>query len=326
MRDDELAADLSLGTESAHPLDQHESIILEAGIAEDVQYYRDIQESLGREATVRMPSSGLLDQINAEIDELENVNTPAATDEHNLASVTELAVGPVIPLPSKKTNGTAQPEKVAALHEGRSKTKNSAATNARSWLAAAAIAGVIAGGLGFAGGYGTGKRQATPAANPTSSPTGQVSNPAPSASLNPSVSVDTTSAASDAATVLAKTQLASLEDKTPQGNAQLVRSADGVQVVVSAESLLPGRVGGPTGGDAASPSPSRSGYLEVWLINTDLKRMVSIGILTQASSATFAVPQKLIDEGYTIVDISQEEFDDKPQHSGKTLARGGLNV
>lgn len=324
MRDDELAADLSLGAESTYPLDEHEGLILEAAIGEDVQYYRDMQESLGRDATLHMPSSGLLDQINAEIDELENVGNSATSDEHNLASVTELAVGPAIPLPSKETNGTAQPEKVTALHEGRSTSEHSAAGNARSWLAAAAIAGVIAGGLGFAGGYGTGKQQATPAANPTSLPTGQVSTPGPTTSLIPSGSADTTGASPDTATVLAKTQLASLEDKKPQGNAQLVRSAGGVQVVVSAEALLPGGAGGSTG--SSTVSPSRSGYLEVWLINTDLKRMVSIGILTRASSATFAVPQKLIDEGYTIVDISQEEFDDKPQHSGKTLARGGLDV
>ena len=75
-----------------------------------------------------------------------------------------------------------------------------------------------------------------------------------------------------------------------------------------------------------------SGYVEVWLINQDGKRMVSLGILS-SDQATFPVPPDAISQGYTIVDLSHEQFDDKPaaqrrQHharnpAGLTTARSG---
>lgn len=71
-----------------------------------------------------------------------------------------------------------------------------------------------------------------------------------------------------------------------------------------------------------SPGP---GYVEVWLINTDGKRMVSLGTLT-GTEATFAVPADAIAQGYTIVDLSREQFDDKPQHSGDSIMRGTLPI
>ena len=64
-----------------------------------------------------------------------------------------------------------------------------------------------------------------------------------------------------------------------------------------------------------------SGYVEVWLINTDGKRMVSLGVLS-TTQATFPVPPDAIAQGYTIVDLSREQFDDKPQHSGDSVMRG----
>ena len=75
------------------------------------------------------------------------------------------------------------------------------------------------------------------------------------------------------------------------------------------------------------------GYLEVWLINRDGQRMVSVGVLdaapdTGAASvtvpATFPIAQSLLDAGYVVVDVSSEAFDDDPTHSGDSLARGTL--
>ncbi len=73
------------------------------------------------------------------------------------------------------------------------------------------------------------------------------------------------------------------------------------------------------------PMSSGSGYVEVWLINTDGKRMVSLGVLS-STQATFPVPPDAIAQGYTIVDLSREQFDDKPQHSGDSVMRGTLPV
>lgn len=76
-----------------------------------------------------------------------------------------------------------------------------------------------------------------------------------------------------------------------------------------------------------SPVDPGSGFLEVWLINKDLKRMVSIGIIPPGSTQTeLRVTRQLIDQGYTVVDVSREAFDDKPQHSGDSLARGALPI
>ena len=72
------------------------------------------------------------------------------------------------------------------------------------------------------------------------------------------------------------------------------------------------------------PLDAGDGYLEVWLLNADGKRMVSVGVLRPGESGTFPISQALIDQGYVIVDISKEQFDDKPAHSGDSLLRGQL--
>ena len=77
--------------------------------------------------------------------------------------------------------------------------------------------------------------------------------------------------------------------------------------------------------DATSmpPAASGSGYVEVWLINADGKRMVSLGTLA-SPQGTFAVPPGAIEQGYTVVDLSREQYDDRPQHSGDSIMRGVL--
>jgi hypothetical protein len=73
------------------------------------------------------------------------------------------------------------------------------------------------------------------------------------------------------------------------------------------------------------PMSAGNGYVEVWLINTDGKRMVSLGVLS-TTQGTFPIPPDAIAQGYTIVDLSREQFDDKPQHSGDSVMRGTLPV
>ena len=73
------------------------------------------------------------------------------------------------------------------------------------------------------------------------------------------------------------------------------------------------------------PQAAGDGYLEVWLINRDLKRMVSVGVLPDGSrTGTYRVSEQLIGHGYVIVDISREAFDAQPQHSGDSVVRGTL--
>ena len=109
----------------------------------------------------------------------------------------------------------------------------------------------------------------------------------------------------DTGTVVAATPLTALDSDAARGEASAVETDDTFTIRVSASEL----------GD---------GLHEVWLINVDGKRMVSIGLLASGDEGEFAVPMDLIDEGYRIVDISVEPDDGDPAHSGVSLARGEL--
>ncbi|WP_406829773.1 anti-sigma factor [Pedococcus sp. KACC 23699] len=113
--------------------------------------------------------------------------------------------------------------------------------------------------------------------------------------------------AAPAAVEVANTRLDTLDTRQWQGTATLVRDHGHESLTVNTQRLDPG-----------------SGYLEVWLINRDGKRMVSLGVLRADGRSSFPVTQQLIDEGYVVVDISKEAFDDKPAHSGDSLLRGTL--
>lgn len=100
-------------------------------------------------------------------------------------------------------------------------------------------------------------------------------------------------------------QLAPLAGKSGSGTAGLVQ--DGRQLKVSASGL------------AAS-----GGYYEVWLINEDGKRMVSLGVLAAGHDGTFQLPGDLPAQGYRIVDVSLEPDDGNPAHSLDSIIRGTL--
>ena len=109
------------------------------------------------------------------------------------------------------------------------------------------------------------------------------------------------------ATQVAQVELGTLDTQQLLGEATVIRTDSGVKLDVATTSAL----------DAGD------GYLEVWLINSDGKRMVSIGVL-DAETGQFPISQDLLDQGYVIVDISREPFDDQPEHSGDSLVRGTL--
>lgn len=110
-----------------------------------------------------------------------------------------------------------------------------------------------------------------------------------------------------ATSAIATAELDTLDTQQRLGEAALLRTDRGIDLRVATSRLDPG-----------------DGYLEVWLINTDGKRMVSVGVLRGDAPETFPVSQALIDAGYVVVDISREGFDERPEHSGDSLARGTL--
>ena len=105
-----------------------------------------------------------------------------------------------------------------------------------------------------------------------------------------------------------RTSLDTLDTQQVKGTADVVRHDGRLDLTVSTQPIDPD-----------------GGYLEVWLINKDLKRMVSVGVLEPSESdQSFAIPQELLDQGYVIVDISREGFDEAPEHSGDSVVRGTL--
>lgn len=117
---------------------------------------------------------------------------------------------------------------------------------------------------------------------------------------------------------------------TRDRNAELV-----AQAALSSEGL-PGAPGGLAGRaevrddngrrvlvvKTGSISPRSGEYLELWLIDTAVDKMVSLGVVK--GSGEFAIPDGLDVAEYPIVDISTEPFDGKPAHSGASLLRGKL--
>lgn len=111
---------------------------------------------------------------------------------------------------------------------------------------------------------------------------------------------------------LGDAQLTTVDEAAlPRGTAELQRHDDRVVLHVRAAGL----------GDAAEAG---GGTREVWLINVDGKRMVSLGLLAPGETGDFPVPERLLGQGYRIVDISDEPDDGDPLHSGQSLARGTI--
>ncbi|WP_394768479.1 anti-sigma factor [Lacisediminihabitans sp.] len=73
-----------------------------------------------------------------------------------------------------------------------------------------------------------------------------------------------------------------------------------------------------------SESRSGSGFREVWLISPDLKKLISIGVLS-GTEGRFVIPPDVNLKDYPIVDVSQEKLDGNPAHSGDSIVRGTLS-
>lgn len=72
------------------------------------------------------------------------------------------------------------------------------------------------------------------------------------------------------------------------------------------------------------PEGDIDGYREVWLIDRNVERLVSLGTMT-GDRASFPIPEGLDLDEYVIVDVSREHFDGDPTHSGDSIVRGTLS-
>lgn len=65
------------------------------------------------------------------------------------------------------------------------------------------------------------------------------------------------------------------------------------------------------------------GYREVWLMSSDLTKLISVGVL-DGEKGRFTIPTDIDLADYPIVDVSSEQPDGNPAHSGDSIVRGTL--
>ncbi|WTX00114.1 anti-sigma factor [Streptomycetaceae bacterium NBC_01309] len=68
----------------------------------------------------------------------------------------------------------------------------------------------------------------------------------------------------------------------------------------------------------------QSGFYEVWLLDRDAQKMISVGLLPANGEATFDLPPNLDLAGYPVVDVSLQQYNGSPEHSGDSVVRGTL--
>ena len=108
-------------------------------------------------------------------------------------------------------------------------------------------------------------------------------------------------------TVLAEARLSAFPDWIgSSGEAILEKTSSGRQVVVT-----------------LSESRDAPGYREVWLISSDLTKLISVGVLV-GTQGVFTIPADVNIADYPIVDVSNETPDGDPAHSGDSIVRGTL--
>lgn len=110
-----------------------------------------------------------------------------------------------------------------------------------------------------------------------------------------------------AGTVVASASLTALPDRTGTGQAT-VQTVDG-------ERVLSLDVSGLTRAD---------GFYEVWLLDADAQRLVSLGLL-DGSTGRFTLPPEVDVTDFPVVDVSIEPVDGDPAHSGDSVVRGILS-
>lgn len=110
-------------------------------------------------------------------------------------------------------------------------------------------------------------------------------------------------------TIAAEAELAALAGSDRRGTARWLATVDGAVLHVE-----------------LAGSDDTEGYLEVWLLDPDGERLVSLGTLPAggASSADLRVPAGIAPDDYPLVDVSVEALNGDPTHSGVSVARGDL--
>lgn len=113
--------------------------------------------------------------------------------------------------------------------------------------------------------------------------------------------------ADEAAAVVAEVALDPLPGWSASGDAFVEQTSDGARTLVV---TLDGDV-------------DDSAFREVWLIDRDVTKLVSLGVL-EGADGRFSIPAGLDLAEFPVVDVSEEPFDGNPAHSGDSIIRGVL--
>lgn len=108
-------------------------------------------------------------------------------------------------------------------------------------------------------------------------------------------------------TVLASAQLEPLTSQDARGVAQVIETPAGPQVSVDVSGLA-----------------KADGFYEVWLLDKDASKLISLGVLDSTDHGEFAMPPGISMADYPVVDVSLEPDDGDPSHSKNSLVRGIL--
>ncbi|KAB1977759.1 anti-sigma factor [Streptomyces triticiradicis] len=68
--------------------------------------------------------------------------------------------------------------------------------------------------------------------------------------------------------------------------------------------------------------PQTAGYFEVWLMDRTHTKLVSMGVLGADGRASLPVPDNIDLNEYSVVDVSVQPYNGRPNHSGDSLVRG----
>ncbi|MFE5515143.1 anti-sigma factor [Streptomyces sp. NPDC056529] len=68
--------------------------------------------------------------------------------------------------------------------------------------------------------------------------------------------------------------------------------------------------------------PETTGYFEVWLMDRTHTKLVSMGVLGPDGHAVLPVPATIDLNEYSVVDVSVQAYNGKPDHSGDSIVRG----
>lgn len=74
----------------------------------------------------------------------------------------------------------------------------------------------------------------------------------------------------------------------------------------------------------AADLPPIPGYYQVWLIDPTTLDMFPLGVLGRDTTAQLPLPTDIDLATYSLIDVSAEQYDNNPAHSGDSLLRGEL--